>query len=411
MYSHLPLAWQNLPLQPLLHRGLAFIWLLLAFFHVPLGGGAAGDDAVGVYDLVCATLLAFFVFRELLKPSTLLGSGREFMVLYGLWLLTMALSMLLNLDNVSSFSLLLFAKQLQFLAGIWLTWKIFHGLPLRTAHRLLDAAMLLLLAGGYYFFFTQWWALPLPFHFGSGAVMGAIVFLYMLWVVQTKSLTSLFTLGWLGFLLISGFLTMGRTQVLAFAVAMLALVISQVLVSTSSKRLMALLMGMGAVCLVFYIVFYTDILGVTFYGGSPLQYLTLEKTASDPSFGIRLNIIWPEVLRDWASQGTAAFWFGVGLGKHRYVDGLFINLLTATGIFGCLAFLLLSLWLWMRLPRFRIALIFLAVSSLTGELVLQSYRFHQFLMVIGVFFYLYTPPGKLAQMPARSLENTVPVAA
>jgi cbb3-type cytochrome oxidase subunit 3 len=303
------------------------------------------------------------------------------------------------------FSALLLIKQFQFLAGLFVSCQLFLMLDARTASRLLDIAMFILLVGAWYFYITHWWNLPLPYHEGSGAVMGAIVFLYTLWVMQTKSLKSPVVLLWLSFLLISGFMTMGRTQVLAFVVAMGVYMSGQMLVHNTPGRMLAIVSGIVAVAVAFYVVFYTDVLGVDFYGGNPLQYLNLKKLLDDPSFAIRYYIVWPYVFGEWTENPIVRFFFGFGLGRERYVDGLYINIIVSTGLLGVLTFTLLNIWLFLVLPRFRVVMVLLWISGLTGEILLHSYRFHQFLMVIGVMFFLYTPHARwrVSVPPAPSI--------
>lgn len=354
------------------------IWCLLSFFHLPVY--SREGDTIGLFDVTLVALIPLwflFSFQRFARMNVF--SWRMVPVYaYLSFLIVCGFSMILNRYRlIMPFALLLYLKQWEYLLMAWVSIWIFQNVSEsagKTCIALAAAAVAAATIASY--FLIGGWNMRLPFTVeGSGAVLGATAFTVILFLYFGRNPGEKAHWPVIVPLLICGLFSMGRTQMLSFII---------VCAFWFGRRILekpGRIWGLIAIVCVFAILYVVIVIynpfHVLWYDKDPLRFLYAPETVlADQSFATRVRLVWLASMPAWM-ESIGTMLFGAGFGSQRYVDGLYFNLLFLTGLFGMITYAAFHLALLRCMRNYSTLLIFFITTSITNELLLNSYRYVQ----------------------------------
>ena len=375
-----------------LHETVSLLWITLSVFHFPvidLKGGVAEGEAIGLYDLFVVMAGAFFLLKLLAFRQFIINKS---VLVFFVVILYFVISCLLNIQYLGVFSFLLIVKHFEYLIAIVASFVILKKVKVETINKQLNIVMVVAIATAFYTFFSGGhWNVQLPYaEPNSGALFGAVLaaFLVKIFVFDGISIPSALLIV---LVIISIIASQGRTQVVGAVVAVGLILTKRYLLSGKVVGVMTVSGFAIFVPAIAWLVYDSGYILTTSYG-VPFQYITdIGLVLADDSFQGRISI-WAGLIGSWGDADTISFvkalLFGEGIGRVRYVDGLYVNILYSVGVVGWIVYFG-SLWLLLvRVEGYVYFAVFLGVSAITGELIVQSYRFVQILIPILVMMHL-----------------------
>jgi hypothetical protein len=412
-------AWKRKPLSlnVSFREVVCAAWCFLAWFHLPVY--TRDGDSIGLYDLALLALIPFWAASSFSKLARInLRSPRTLPVLaYICFLGCVGFSIALNVERVIwPFGFLLYLKQWEYLFGVLITIWLFRNVDEHIVRRCMAWCGILMIAASAAIYFRDHdWNMRLPFtRAGSGAVLGATTFtviLFLLFARREKQKAY-----WLavGLLFLGGLFSMGRTQLIAFVLAAGAWLMR--MSAKNGSRIWVLVLAGVALAATYVALMVINPFQIKWYDNDPLRFLYAPQLIfSDASFKDRFETVWLESLPAWSSSmGTILF--GAGFGSQRYVDGLYFDLLFTTGLVGLAAYTAFHLALFNCLRNYGYLIAFWITTSITNELLLNSYRYMQIVALIVAWLWLHrnkypeplrravaTPPAGVDAQPSTPL--------
>ena len=387
------------------------VWCFLAWFHIPIY--TRDGDTIGVYDLFLLCLIPFWAAASISKIARInLRSPRTFPVMaYLLFLACVGFSIVLNLDRVIwPFGFLLYLKQFEYLFAVLISIWLFQNVEEHVTRRCIAwSALAMTLASVAVFLHEHDWNMRLPFtRSGSGAVLGATCFSTILFLLFGRAPREKAYWPVIGMLFICGLFSMGRTQVIAFVVAGISW--GMTLAAKRGSRVWILAFAGIALGATYITLMTLNPFHINWYDNDPLRFLYAPQLLTqDESFRLRIESVWMQSLPAWTSSAGSIL-FGAGFGSQRYVDGLYFDLLFTTGIAGMLLYAAFHLAVFNCLKNYGYLVVFWLTTSITNELLLNSYRYIQIAALVIAWLWLhrnrYPVPVSRAALPrALSIER------
>lgn len=354
-----------------------FIWTIIALFYFPIY--YIGGDYIGVYD-IAIIFVGMFVLILNLKTFKL-KKNQHTLFLFALLVYIIVITLINYSFDPNIFRVLVLINFIKFIIAIAIAYFLISKLDVRKALKIIFFSyVMLFVANIINFIYNPWWNMNLIYHnVGSGAVLGFISASFILFLVMFKKYLNNYLFYILLFLsTINLVLAQGRTQIIALIV-----VVSFYLFMTKklNLRFFSYFFGILAIS-----ILYLDIDWNQFYGGNIFQYFNPSNVVNDHSFSLRISL-WSDELNELFNNVIITL-FGKGLGHSRYIDGMFVNLFISLGLFGFYLLIYLMYLVIKKSVYLKYLIILIAISSITGELMLQSYR-TQAAIAIFIAFLIY----------------------